>query len=119
MANSAFKKWILNITAGSITTGTFAVVGLGTVHYQKVGKYYSNIWVQTGGGTQFFPSDSTNAKSLLATAISSALGVTVNTWYSGTNYGAYTRDSSTGATWDVANTPTNTTRTFILGFITN
>ena len=106
-------------TPGQITAGSFFVTGLGTVNYQKVGKYYSNVWVNNSGGTPILVSDSAFAKSLFGSEIATALGVTVNTWYGAQNYGACTQDSSAGVTWNISNPPANNIRTFILGFLTN
>ena len=125
-ADSSFDKYSINTlpdVPGDIQTLSFTTAwpgfgGSTVVHYQKTGKYYSNIWMDNGLGIQFFCTDDAMSRAEFASIISAALGITVNTWYGGENYGAYAATWAGGPSW-VAVTPFNSTRNILLGFISN
>lgn len=112
-------------TAGDITHHTIvnpAGLGMGTLHYYSSGKLYFGWWFADAGGTsQSFGSQgggSSATAQASADHLATLAGIgTINTYYLGNNFGAYTIWWN-GTGWS-SDTPTNNTRVQVLGFLVN
>lgn len=121
MNQSTFKKFDLTqlpsnptqISVGSVVA-TLGAFGSSTIHYQKVGQLYFNIYFSNGGGLNvFFENDATTYAQVAV-----LLGITVQTIYSMVTYGGYTAAYTGGGVYP-GTVPSNTNRNILGAILAN
>lgn len=125
MNNSAFKKFLIgtNIIPSNVSTltasATLGTFGACTIHYQKIGNLYFNIWVSNGGGINFLIGSNSGASDAHVSMdqIASILGVTVNTYYDSVVEGPY-MGAYIASVWTTI-VPANNDRNVVSAFMSN